>query len=106
MISQRSRYSELDPIARCLLRFLRDHGGDATLHALPLDEGSVNGQRIQEEGDVWFLGQWTLHGTPPRYKATWSTDTAPDGTILLTVDIAKTDHEYEVTGWDIKHILF
>jgi len=106
MSIQQNQSEDLDLIVRCLVRFIRDHAGDARLSALSLDEMSIKGKRVKEQKDLWFLGKWAIHGISPRYKATWSTDTSSGETILVTVDIEKTDHEYEVTDWDMKHILF
>ena len=103
---QKDEDIDLELIAKCLERFLHVHSGDARLSVLSLDEDSIKGKRIKKEKNLWFLGKWAIQDVSARFKATWSTDVAPAETILITLDIEKSDKGYEVIDWNLKHILF
>ena len=93
---------DLDLIASCLVRFIREHVDDVSLRGLPLSEDSVKGRRVKEEEDLWFLGDWSIQGSPPRFEALWSIDVAPGETVFVTVHIEKTVSGYQVLDWDVQ----
>lgn len=99
---QDSESMNLDLFESCLARFIRENMGDAALRGLPLGEDSVKGRRVMERKDLWFLGDWVIQGTPPRFQALWSTDVAPGESVRVIVHIERTANDCVVSDWDVE----
>lgn len=106
MSIQKGENIDLELIKNCLKRFICEHAKDPYLSNIPLTEASIKGAMEKEGKGLWFLGKWSIQGTAPNYKAIWSTEVAPNETILVTVELKKIDHDFVVADWHLKQILF
>lgn len=93
---------DLGLIESSLAAFIREHGRDTELAELALSEQSLAGRRVKERSDLWFLGDWSIQGSPSSLTAIWSTMVGPGEDANVIVRLEKVDSHYRVADWSVE----
>lgn len=93
---------DLGLVESSLAAFIREHSRETEVAELALSEQSLAGRRVKERSDLWFLGDWSIQGSPSSLTAIWSTMVGPGEDVNVVVRLEKVDGYYRVADWSVE----